>query len=1026
MITAWLLKPIAPFVFEEPEPPPNTLDLIEDLRKFDLYSYISNVKARAFLSDPHEGMPLENPSSDVTPPPTSSTYSESAFLEALPSVGPRSGIFWTYCTHYLSEPVRFRLNHWYYKYERLVEPDLNLRNLMLLALLYGVSVSTWRLLKPMFRERSREFISYLIYRKRQNVVPSKVYKSAFSRLVVPDFKPISDNHSHPYSAAARNVASALCHNFAIAVGLTPYYVQMSSADQNRGYSGSRSYFWYKDVSLNPMPLQPSDQHMPIIVDTDHYIDMPYLLGWQTNPVLIATFQPHAVAMSQNKQSNFSFTFDSDNNVDYIVAGSARYQHPVWNYNKETITCFRKFFGIPYCCTSYLVERITTEVHHEIIMLAPIGSWNFFASLMLYVFGDNELERLTVNQGSHNRLLVRNSEQLMISTGVPNTFSVATISAELDSTISLKSSLSKSGLTNAGIATMLPGDPADPEIQTKNTIAAVLLNDFHTRNPNPNKPVLVAPNPRQYKRYQYGDRHDDEAKPSLYAFMSPIIDGSYGPDKTAENEKRAVLKRIEEPKNDANMTPFIAKCIDEFVNLLVPVPHTLYPLDFEQIPEHFTKPVQRLQYNNVNESGFGFAHRIKAFLKAEAYGKPAAPRIISTINDHDKMHYSRFQYAVSEWLKQFKCYAFGRTPHEISEQIANMSIPATYMTEADFSTFDGSIGLTLREFERALLFRLFAREHHEWLDYCLINQRNLLCRLPMGTKYNQNNGRASGSPETSNLNTVDNMFVNYLARRTITNKMETNQIFKQVIEQSVFGGDDSLAADLPPTCLNRACKMLGLIVKIKITHRNQGGMTFLSRVYTPSVWHGDPNNCADILRAMKKLHTSHVRANNISDKQYFVDKMYSFNLTDGATPYLGTLAQTVEHWRFADNLKPDLTNLGFLATWQLETKSPFPNEPCDYFLEYAQSTMSTFNEVLFFQHLESCNKLEDLLHFPLCMEFVSPELPTDSTLHVSGETVVVGPPALPLKSKARAKKSRDRARKYRNLTKQSKSPAGKTE
>ncbi len=882
---------------------------------------------------------------------------------------------------------------------------------------------TGKLVWILNRRRIKDYLRYkfstLVDRTKYSATDPRVYKSAFSRIVLPDIAPILDNHSHPYSAAARNISSRTAHTFAVAVGLTPYYVQMSTADQNRSYHGSRNYYWYKDVNVRPSPHQPTDEHLQIIVDTDHYMDMPHHLAWQTNPVLISTFQPHAVAMGGHSKCNFSFTFDTNNVVDYVLAGSARYNHMVWNYNKETITCFRKFWIIPYCCTSYLVERITTEPHHELVLLSPLGSWTWLTPIMYWLYGENELERLKVNQGSHNRLLVKTTTGLLISTGIPSTFTCATISAELDTTIAAKAAMSKSGLSNAGIATMLPGDPADLEVQSTNTTMAVILNDYHTKNPLAPPPTLVAPNPREYKRYQYGPVQNDDAKPTLYAYMQPIVDGAYGPDKTAPNEQRAVEMRINRPKNDTRLTPFLANCISEFLEMLVPVPHRRHPTEFENLPDHFTKSVQQLQYNAVNDGGADWFRRIKSFIKAEAYAKPAAPRIISTINDYDKMHYSCYQYSIAMFLKTIPSYAFGKTPQEVSEHIALMATHAATMTEGDFSTFDGTIGETLRILEQAFALRLFDRKYHTHLDFLLRTQKDLIGTLPLGTKYHQDDGRASGSPETSNFNTLDNMFVNYVARRTLRD--DPKVAFHKVTHSSIFGGDDSLAADLPPDALIKACKFIGLIVKVKTIPRNQGGMTFLSRVYTPGVWNGDVNNCGDILRILKKMHVSHIRPQSVTDKQYLVDKMFGYVLSDGSTPYVGAFAKkTIEFFErdkhTPDNpSKIDTTSIGYLASWAMETGSQFPNAPCDYFTEYAKDSMPTFNEDKFFQHLDTCASLDDMLKFPLCLEIEKVELPVDATVHVNGETVATDPK--PRKKGNRNRHARVRTSKYREFKKQ---------
>ena len=144
-------------------------------------------------------------------------------------------------------------------------------------------------------------------------------------------------------------------------------------------------------------------------------------------------------------------------------------------------------------------------------------------------------------------------------------------------------------------------------------------------------------------------------------MPSLITPGYVPNNCQSNDQRAVHARIEAIQTNQPVTPNTLKYIDEFVRLLTAgMRHRLTPVDVDAVWDKQSRPSQRQlltkaltwsQPNRVN----------KAFMKKEAYGEIKDPRVISTINPQDKLNYSRFMYAVTDWLKDHTWYAFGLTP-----------------------------------------------------------------------------------------------------------------------------------------------------------------------------------------------------------------------------------------------------------------------------------------------------------------------------------------------------------------------------
>lgn len=181
----------------------------------------------------------------------------------------------------------------------------------------------------------------------------------------------TQNHTHGASAACRNAGSATAALVANSLGKRPYYIQMSLSDARKGRDGDRSYHWAKDLGVpaSDFHFDPATQ-AAVLVDVDHYIDMPNLLARYPGTYLITTFQPSVAALSEGE---FSFRFTKQNKVLYRVSGGAAYEHEVWDYSGDTL--------LAEICSiterqivAYHVDRKKLNDHHVLIMLTVIGKF----------------------------------------------------------------------------------------------------------------------------------------------------------------------------------------------------------------------------------------------------------------------------------------------------------------------------------------------------------------------------------------------------------------------------------------------------------------------------------------------------------------------------------------------------------------------------------------------------------------------------------------------------------------------------
>lgn len=877
------------------------------------------------------------------------------------------------------------------------------RLILFIQITTGISlvVLTWMVVSRVLNYPYRYAASLLLWMSNSISVNNSFYRSIFNNSTPP--KPIPMlGHSHPNSAAQRNADSLYCRQIALASGCEPYFVQCSAPDQRNGLRGSREYYWGKDTQQQPRRDPIPENAMLCFVDVDQYIDMPYLLANNDRPVAIATVQPTACA---NSGGEASFFFDEQSNLHYFVSGGADYVHPVWDYHTDSITCCAKWYGLPYATTVYNVDRRTTTDHHDVIFLTPSAKWGIFATLANWLLSYRPLKRYDLMRGTHLRMLVKTKTGMSISTAFPGQFAVATIPAELDNTISNLSVVAKSGLTRAAIETHLQ-QATNPTESAKNRETATILYDYYMHNSQKlsvtdyaasllkrltggallqRRPTVTAPctNVPEVRRYQFGP-YDVEAKPNMKAYMKPIIDAAFAPDKTKGNEERAKDKRITSVQNDAGLTPFLTVCIKEFIDLLIPIPHELHPVSHEEVAEKQNRPSQRIHLEEADITGN--PKRIgKSFIKAEAYPDAKDPRLITTFNSKDKVEYSRYVYAITAWLKSVPGYAFGKTPNETARAVADTCSNATTITKTDFSRFDGHQSPVCRALEEAILYRLFNPTYHPVLQDLHRAHYNLFVVCVLGVSYQLKTSRGSGEAGTSTFNTLINMFATFVGHRmspgSTTKFMDAIDAYRRTMS-GIYGGDDGLSPDCNTEMYIKACSTLGLKVKAEELPRGSRGIEFLARVYGPDVWYGDAANCCNILRQLSKIHTSTMRPAGVTDEQMLIDKMAGYAITDANTPVIGTLAQKVMLLAKPTGYTPNLEH----ASWIAQTHDPseiFNNPPTYWYEEYARESMPEFNFDKFYEWITTASTLQHILDAPLCMPWKTPAL-TDAPMVVDGE------------------------------------------
>nr|QUS52665.1 RNA-dependent RNA polymerase [Mute swan feces associated noda-like virus 4] len=768
---------------------------------------------------------------------------------------------------------------------------------------------------------------------------------------------VNAEHTHGVSAASRTTARNFCTRFASAIGLRPFFFQTSRSNQRRGFEGSRTHFWDKDFNADHVSAAPSAEHMVAMVDVDYYVDMASALADNFQPTILYSLQPDEAAASRD---DYSYTFMADQTVNYVVSGGGHYRHTLWDYGGDSLRVSKTFMGLTYKSAAYLVDRRKVSPDHYLINLTPVARWSGINAMISTLVSSSPLKRFSPVDGQFTRIYIQGKNSLQVSTAMAGTHACGTIPASVDDAIATLARFQSVKLTQSAVLSMIP----DGDIVQRRVASTPLLAYHLTQSPETDR-AYVFPVEEAVRMYQVvSDVQDLDAKPTLTAFMSPIIHGAFAPSDTLANEQWCIKSRITDIKTaPLKLTAYIDECMREFAEMLVPDANSLDPCDLERVYAQQNRPTQRriLEASELETP----RRKFKCFSKREANANCKDPRNISTINGPDKRDFSQFVYPFSDLLKQAPWYAFGKTPLEISQRVVDVLADAETAVNTDFSRFDGRISNLLRHLETIVFTRAFKRCYLPELLDLLRSQQNLTGTGRHGTSYNSGTSRGSGSPETSPNNTFDNAFVGYLALRSEPYRGSRRTAQQAWEALGIYGGDDGMTPKVTVKAYERAASQLGLKLECDQVKRGEIGITFLARIYGPDVWYGNTSSCCDIPRQLSKFHTTVNLPAGITATQKLQEKARSFFLTDKNTPLVGALATKVVEL-FGEVAYDE--RLRLMARWDTNgpTSVQYPNDKQDWMADYCQNALSKmqFNHDAFNTWIQSATE-ETILTPPLC-------------------------------------------------------------
>nr|QXV86521.1 RNA-dependent RNA polymerase [Nodaviridae sp.] len=721
----------------------------------------------------------------------------------------------------------------------------------------------------------------------------------------------SKNHTHAAAAAERTGANIALVELSRDAGFRPYVVSQSNSDYNMNIDGSRSFYWPKDLSVPYRDDPVLEKDCLIFIDTDFHCDMNKYLD-MFKPMLIYTFAPKTVA---GQFDEYSFQI-LNNRVYYTVKGGASYSHEIWDYRGDCIT---KIDDDGALLTFDITQKEIDNSGRRIVFIMPrtYTPWPYYLHLNVF----DGLIRRAFSMGMVNVVYDVLTDQFSIGMQT-SPYHVQlpgrTISALKHRLESKKTKTPEIGdievyLHNEkAVFKELKLDCPEALNNIKNT--ASLLHEALPHLPSYLANVVPTSSiPTTY--VALGPLATVDCVDAAVLITTPLVDWpAIAPGKHPNNEIAAVNGRVLKVINNAVPNREYKKFATEFVRKIIPVPGIGSAITYEEVIELQNKTAQRARAELVFDTLAPFPRNsLETFNKGEAYPGLADPRIITTMKPKLTIEMSRFTIPFKKQvLLNFDWYAPGKQPKELLNLLRKFG--QNGFIDTDYTRFDGSISKWL---QRNIVLSTYMR----WIDpnqatmykACFDQVFQQTARTTSGLRYQSGFGTRSGSPITTDGNTIINAFIVYASLRNIGYTADNAWL-----NLGLYAGDDGLSPMLSglQQSLIDVSKHLGLVVKID-SHLPNDPVPFLGRIIPRPLSHYD--SYQDPIRTIPKLHLSFNK--QVPIEQAGFNKAIGYITTDLLTPIISDWAIKVIDLSNIKSVKHQLDE----EMWKLHESNAWPQE-----------------------------------------------------------------------------------------------------
>nr|ASU47554.1 polymerase [Lone star tick nodavirus] len=677
-----------------------------------------------------------------------------------------------------------------------------------------------------------------------------------------------EGHSHPNAAAQRGAVDTAIESFAIGLGLETYTV--SSSSRSRG-AGSHQYYMAKDLLHEAAYDAVEPHHLIKMVDVDYYVSVGNWLKYG-RPLVMYTFAPKRVA---GVTADGVYTIEGDE-VRYHVKGGATYQHPLWDYDHD-------FLMVDYWWGSWVVSVDYQDIGEDRRVVCLVPETKIYGPLAWTIPG-KRLARKRFERGGVN-VLVSLEDQLMLSLGVPGEWDCVTYpyAAALAAATRFNTA-SKPGISDIERLALHVGDKQSKE-HAALLYRILTLNPLVTGGLDVGRRAGAIRRPLSYQAvledglvFEDGKEYGREVAPSLVEKPAVL------PRESLNNDIASVRGRVQSVLNTCVPPKRYLDYAREFVMRLVPDVGCGSPKGLDEVEELQTRPTQRARTERARPfMELCSPLRVSAFQKQEAYGSYNDPRMISQCNTTHMLQLSQYTYSFKEdCLKHQPWYAPGKTPRCIAERV--VSLGSGTLCETDYSRFDGTISRWLRvHLEQAAYLRWVSEGDRSELCRLLEAEVEAACVTKKGVTYVTEGQRLSGSPLTTDGNTIINAYVSFAAAREAG--FGADEAWQGL---GVYAGDDGISR-VSSHYMERAAARLGL--RLKCREVRCGSIGFLGRIF-PRAYAGELGSIQDPARTLAKLHIT-VAPESVDDRTALRNRAAGYLALDPAAPVVGTWCKLVQ-------------------------------------------------------------------------------------------------------------------------------------
>jgi hypothetical protein len=652
-------------------------------------------------------------------------------------------------------------------------------------------------------------------------------------------------------------------------GYTPYVVSMSATDD---CEGTRLFFGEKDLSIPYKHDQVGSNHAILMTDVDYYTDINKWLSYG-RPVLLYTFVP---TKCTGRTTDFSYRLANDE-VEFVVAGGSRYKHRLWNYVGDTCSVN----GDIGTRVLYNIEQrdIPGDEYHKFIVFTPYATIDDPYHRLL-PFKLNPIKRKTWRQkiGEHwvNYLYDPLTDALSIAkNGMWNSVE---LTGKIYNALQERANHKDGPLVISDLERLLRQHKVDADQAAFN---GPLLFDLLGCSLKQN---VVSTN-GQISYLPLGSLATEDGKPMGQQLMPALVtEPALFPESSLASEEATVRGRIDSVKNTKVPPRVFETYLEDFTQCLVPDSGVGSPLDVDEVRQLQNTPQQKARFKGcLGYLSETVDNKLKSFVKAEPYSSINDPRNITTMEPALTVMLSRYTLAFKQHvLKNVRWYGPGLTPKKTAKKLQALS--GNGFLTIDYSRLDGSVSEFLQTVYQRPIMRWVNESDRPLVRQYLNQVFRMQGRTRRGVQFNPGHGTRSGSPQTTDGNTVICAYVVYSALRLMS------YTHKEAWElMGLFYGDDGAQPIVEglKEAIEQVASQVGLKIKIDIVEDGEP-VPYLGRYFCDPATSLD--SFQDPLRTIAKLHLTANKA--VTVNQGLINKASGYWVTDSKTPIIGTWAKRV--------------------------------------------------------------------------------------------------------------------------------------